>query len=106
MFNLTSAPVLFHLEKDPSLYAEIEKGLDTIHAVNYQKVKIGCSKNNAGFIEEKQKTYTCLVKFRYKFRHFSKQRIVHCVHKLYEFLLIEEIQAFSALKRIYFIKTV
>lgn len=38
VFNLTSAPVLFHLERDPSLYTEIEKGLDTIHAVDYQKV--------------------------------------------------------------------
>ncbi|KAK9498966.1 hypothetical protein O3M35_003497 [Rhynocoris fuscipes] len=38
MFSLTSAPVLFHLEKDPSLYEEIKKGLDTILAVDYQKV--------------------------------------------------------------------
>lgn len=38
VFSLTSAPVMFHLERDPSLYAEIEKGSDTIHDVDYAKV--------------------------------------------------------------------
>ncbi|XP_014255795.1 decaprenyl-diphosphate synthase subunit 2 [Cimex lectularius] len=37
-FNLTSAPVMFHLEHDPKLYDEIDKGLDTVHAVDYGKV--------------------------------------------------------------------
>lgn len=37
-FDLTSAPVLLHLEYDPSLYTEIEKGLDSVHDVDYTKV--------------------------------------------------------------------
>lgn len=38
VFSLTSAPVMFHLEKDPSLFEEIDKGCDTIHDVDYAKV--------------------------------------------------------------------
>uniref|UniRef100_A0A2M4BN91 Putative geranylgeranyl pyrophosphate synthase/polyprenyl synthetase n=1 Tax=Anopheles marajoara TaxID=58244 RepID=A0A2M4BN91_9DIPT len=37
-FSLVSAPVLFHLEHDPSLYAEIEKGLESIENVNYAAI--------------------------------------------------------------------
>uniref|UniRef100_A0A146L6A0 Decaprenyl-diphosphate synthase subunit 2 n=1 Tax=Lygus hesperus TaxID=30085 RepID=A0A146L6A0_LYGHE len=37
-FNLTSAPVMFHLERDPSLYGEINKGADNIYDVDYAKV--------------------------------------------------------------------
>lgn len=38
MFNLTSAPVLFHLEHDPSLFAEIDKGIESVQNVDYAKV--------------------------------------------------------------------
>ncbi|KAJ4438839.1 hypothetical protein ANN_14792 [Periplaneta americana] len=38
LFNLTSAPVLFHLQHDPSLFNEIDKGLDSIQNVDYEKV--------------------------------------------------------------------
>ncbi|XP_022177640.1 decaprenyl-diphosphate synthase subunit 2-like [Myzus persicae] len=37
-FNLTSAPVLFHLEHDSSLFKEIDKGIDSIQDVDYVKV--------------------------------------------------------------------
>lgn len=36
--SLISAPVLFHLEWDPSLYEEIKKGVESINNINYQKL--------------------------------------------------------------------
>jgi decaprenyl-diphosphate synthase subunit 2 len=36
--NLISAPVLFHLEHDPSLYEEIKKGSESIDDINYYKI--------------------------------------------------------------------
>lgn len=36
--SLISAPVLFHLEWDPSLYEEIKKGSESINNINYQKL--------------------------------------------------------------------
>lgn len=38
MLSLISAPVLFHLEFDPSLYEEIERGSESVENINYQKV--------------------------------------------------------------------
>ncbi len=38
MFNLTSAPVMLHLEHDPSLYKEIDKGTESVQNVDYAKV--------------------------------------------------------------------
>ncbi|KAJ9573622.1 hypothetical protein L9F63_008963, partial [Diploptera punctata] len=38
MFNLTSAPVLFHLQHDPNLFTEIEAGIESVHNVDYEKV--------------------------------------------------------------------
>lgn len=37
-FNLVSAPVLFHLDSDPKLYAEIKKGSETIENVDFKKI--------------------------------------------------------------------
>lgn len=37
-FNLTSAPVLFHLQHDHSLFDEIEKGVESVEKVNYEKI--------------------------------------------------------------------
>jgi decaprenyl-diphosphate synthase subunit 2 len=37
-FSLISAPVLFHLEEQPSLYKEIEKGSSSVDAIDFQKV--------------------------------------------------------------------
>ncbi|XP_026808295.1 decaprenyl-diphosphate synthase subunit 2-like [Rhopalosiphum maidis] len=37
-FNLTSAPVMFHLEHDSSLFKEIDKGVNSIQDVDYVKV--------------------------------------------------------------------
>ncbi|XP_066994998.2 all trans-polyprenyl-diphosphate synthase PDSS2 [Anabrus simplex] len=37
-FNLTSAPVLFHLQHDPSLFAEIDKGVESVENVEYEKI--------------------------------------------------------------------
>ncbi|KAL4118917.1 hypothetical protein QTP88_011796 [Uroleucon formosanum] len=37
-FNLTSAPVMFHLEHDSSLFKEIDKGINSIQDVDYVKV--------------------------------------------------------------------
>ncbi|XP_049767676.1 all trans-polyprenyl-diphosphate synthase PDSS2 [Schistocerca gregaria] len=37
-FNLTSAPILFHLEHDATLYKEIEKGHESVLNVDYTKV--------------------------------------------------------------------
>jgi decaprenyl-diphosphate synthase subunit 2 len=36
--SLVSAPVLFHLESDPSLYEEIRKGSETVDDINFYKV--------------------------------------------------------------------
>lgn len=36
--SLISAPVLFHLEFDPSLYDEIEKGSESVTNINYHKL--------------------------------------------------------------------
>lgn len=36
--SLISAPVLFHLEYDPSLYNEIKKGVESVDNINYQKL--------------------------------------------------------------------
>jgi decaprenyl-diphosphate synthase subunit 2 len=38
-FNLTSAPVMFHLEHDPSLFEEIDKGVNSVKDVDYAKVR-------------------------------------------------------------------
>lgn len=37
-FNLCSAPVMFHIEHDPSVLEEINKGLDSVQDVDYAKV--------------------------------------------------------------------
>ncbi|KAL7052051.1 hypothetical protein ACKWTF_004740 [Chironomus riparius] len=37
-FLLISAPLLFHLEKDPSLFEEIKKGSESIENINFHKV--------------------------------------------------------------------
>lgn len=37
-FNLTSAPVMFHLEHDPALFEEIDKGVNSVQDVDYVKV--------------------------------------------------------------------
>lgn len=37
-FSLISAPVMFQLEHDPSLYSEIEKGLDNVLDVDYKLI--------------------------------------------------------------------
>lgn len=37
-FSLVSAPVLYHLEHDHSLYDEIKKGLESIENIDYAKV--------------------------------------------------------------------
>lgn len=37
-FSLVSAPVLFHLEHEPEFYEEIEKGLETIDNVDFEKI--------------------------------------------------------------------
>uniref|UniRef100_A0A1A9X0N0 Decaprenyl-diphosphate synthase subunit 2 n=1 Tax=Glossina brevipalpis TaxID=37001 RepID=A0A1A9X0N0_9MUSC len=37
-FSLVSAPVLFHLEYDPSIYDEIEKGKISVENVDYMKI--------------------------------------------------------------------
>ncbi|KAH0563622.1 hypothetical protein KQX54_003254, partial [Cotesia glomerata] len=37
-FNLCSAPVMFHIEHDPSILIEVDKGLASVHNVDYVKV--------------------------------------------------------------------
>ncbi|XP_034105411.2 all trans-polyprenyl-diphosphate synthase PDSS2-like [Drosophila albomicans] len=37
-FSLVSAPVLFHLEHDPSMYALLEKGKQTVEHIDYHKI--------------------------------------------------------------------
>ncbi|XP_035725517.1 decaprenyl-diphosphate synthase subunit 2-like [Vespa mandarinia] len=37
-FNLCSAPIMFHIEHDPSILTEIDKGLESIDNVDYVKV--------------------------------------------------------------------
>lgn len=37
-FNLTSAPVMFHLEHDPLLFEEIDKGIESVKNVDYAKI--------------------------------------------------------------------
>lgn len=36
--SLIGAPVLFHLEHEPSLYREIKKGLNSVDMIDYQKI--------------------------------------------------------------------
>ncbi|XP_074099909.1 decaprenyl diphosphate synthase subunit 2 isoform X2 [Cotesia typhae] len=38
VFNLCSAPVMFHIEHDPSILIEVDKGLESVHNVDYVKV--------------------------------------------------------------------
>lgn len=37
-FSLVSAPVLFHLEYDPKLYEEIQRGVRSVNNIDYQKI--------------------------------------------------------------------
>lgn len=39
-FNLCSAPIMFHIEHDPSILTEIDKGLESVDNVDYAKVNI------------------------------------------------------------------
>lgn len=39
-FNLCSAPIMFHIEHDPSILTEIDKGLQSVNNVDYAKVDI------------------------------------------------------------------
>lgn len=39
-FSLCSAPIMFHIEHDPSILAEIDKGLESVNNVDYAKVRI------------------------------------------------------------------
>ncbi|KRT82650.1 hypothetical protein AMK59_3751 [Oryctes borbonicus] len=38
-FNLVSAPVTFHLQYDPSLYVEIERGMENVEDVDFEKIR-------------------------------------------------------------------
>ena len=38
MQNLCAAPIMFHVEHDPSLLLELDKGLDSVENVDYLKV--------------------------------------------------------------------
>lgn len=38
-FSLISAPILFHLEYDPSLYAEIARGKESTENVDFRKIR-------------------------------------------------------------------
>ena len=38
-FNLCSAPVMFHIEHDPSILTEIDKGLESVNDVDYAKIR-------------------------------------------------------------------
>ncbi|KAF5282775.1 hypothetical protein FQR65_LT02772 [Abscondita terminalis] len=38
-FSLVCAPVMFHLQHDPSLYSEIEKGQNDVQDVDYEKIR-------------------------------------------------------------------
>lgn len=38
-FSLVCAPVMFHLQHDPSLYDEIEKGKERVEDVDYEAVR-------------------------------------------------------------------
>lgn len=37
-FSLVSAPILFHLEHQPEFYEEIEKGLESIDNIDFEKI--------------------------------------------------------------------
>lgn len=38
-FSLVCAPVMFHLQHDPDLYSEIEKGQERVEDVDYEMVR-------------------------------------------------------------------
>lgn len=38
-FNLVSAPVTFHLQYDPDLYIEIERGMNNVNDVDFEKIR-------------------------------------------------------------------
>lgn len=52
-FSLVSAPVLYHLEYDHSLYDEIKKGLESIENIDYAKVH-KLVRNGPGLLKTKE----------------------------------------------------
>lgn len=59
VFNLTSAPVLFHLEHDPSLFTEIEEGVESVQNVDYEKVhSIVCKGPGISLTKQLQKDHS------------------------------------------------
>ena len=38
-FSLVCAPVMYHLQHDPELYDEIERGMDSVDNVDYDKIR-------------------------------------------------------------------
>lgn len=39
MHNLCAAPIMFHVEHDPSILVELDKGLESVENVDYIKVR-------------------------------------------------------------------
>lgn len=70
-FSLISAPVLFHLEYDPSMYDEIQKGVVSVDDIDYQKMHHQIQKGPS--IEKtkelKSKHSFMVMKELYKFPH-------------------------------------
>jgi len=77
-FLLISAPLLFHLEEDPSLYAEIRKGTESIENIDFVKIhKI--VRNGPGMEKTKEllsKNITIAFDLLYKFPKSKSQRAI------------------------------
>lgn len=39
LHNLCAAPIMFHVEHDPSILTELDQGLESVENVDYLKVK-------------------------------------------------------------------
>ncbi|KAL7052048.1 hypothetical protein ACKWTF_004737 [Chironomus riparius] len=77
-FSLVSAPLLFHLEEDPSLYEEIKKGSESIENIDFGKIHEtvrngpGMGKTRELLSKNSLIAYTLL----HKFQNSSCRRII------------------------------
>ncbi|KAL7052049.1 hypothetical protein ACKWTF_004738 [Chironomus riparius] len=77
-FLLISAPLLFHLEEDPSLFEEIKKGSETIENIDFAKIH-EIVRNGPGILKTKEllsKNNLIALTLLHKFPKSESQRAV------------------------------
>ncbi|XP_019895335.1 all trans-polyprenyl-diphosphate synthase PDSS2 [Musca domestica] len=86
-FSLVSAPVLYHLENDPSLCDEIEKGKENVENVNYEKVRNiilrgpGLIKTEQLYRKHQEAVLNCLSKFKNNDARNALKNMILCLNK-------------------------